>query len=319
MRLDRWFRTMAPELTQGALQKLLRTGQVRVNGKRAKASHRLAEGEVVRVPPLPTPSSSGNATSRKPHKIRDEDAHLLPSRVIHMDDHVIVIDKPAGLAVQGGAGTTRHVDGLLESLQFGLPERPRLVHRLDKDTSGLLVVARDRKTATALASAFRTRDVKKLYWAITAGVPERSEGRIDAALLKSAAGKGGHEKMVVDQDRGDRAITDFRVIDHAGQAAAWVALQPQTGRTHQLRAHLAAINTPILGDGKYGGTAAHPSISGIGKGMYLHAKRLLFRLPGGALIDTEAPVPGHLADALRILGLDDLNADAGMFLDQGYP
>lgn len=315
MRLDRWLRSLVPGLTQGVVQKLIRTGQVRVDGKRIKANHRLAEGEVIRVPPLPSGTAADKDANHRADLVRHEDADLLPSRIVHRDGHVIVIDKPAGLAVQGGAKTIRHVDGLLDTLRFDRDERPRLVHRLDKDTSGLLVVARDRETARTLTAAFRTREVKKLYWAVTAGTLPVPEGTIDAALIKSPSGKGSREKMVVNPERGDRAVTNFRVIDRAGDAAAWVALQPETGRTHQLRVHLAACDAPILGDGKYGGASAHPNIAGISKSMHLHARRLSFRLPGEGVVDCRAPAPSYLTDTLRILGLEDVDHDADMFLD----
>lgn len=312
MRLDRWFRTIAPEIRQGALQKLLRTGQIRVDGKRVKANHRLRTGETVRVPPLPDEDDGTKRQSGKDggRRLSDADKELLPSLVIYRDEHVLVIAKPAGLAVQGGAGTKRHVDGLLDTLRFGHEERPRLVHRLDKDTSGLLALARDRKTARALTEAFRTRDVHKLYWAVTAATPRPPEGRIDGALYKTNTGKAGREKMVIDAARGDRAITDFRTIDSAGDRAAWVALQPQTGRTHQLRAHLAAIGAPILGDGKYGGQVAHPKIEGIQPLMHLHARRLVFRLAAGKQVDCVAPPPKHLLAAFKAFGLEDANKTA---------
>lgn len=312
MRLDRWLRTLAPGLGQGQLQKLLRTGQVRVDGKRAKANQRLEVGQVVRVPPLP--DSPTRSHSPKP-VLDDRDKDLLPSLIVYQDDHVIVINKPAGLAVQGGAGTTRHVDGMLDTLRFGRDERPRLVHRLDKDTSGLLALARDRATARDLTAAFKTRDTQKLYWAITVGVPERSEGRIDAPLFKSKTGSGGQEKMIIDEARGDHALTDFRIIDRASDKLAWIALQPLTGRTHQLRAHLAAVGAPILGDGKYGGREAHPDIAGVSSAMQLHAHRLLIPRQKGKTIDCMAPPPKAFQTALKALGLSDVDGEASMFLN----
>jgi len=312
MRLDRWLRTLAPGIGQGQLQKWLRTGQVRVDGKRAKANHRLVVGEVVRVPPLPDikskPAPAGGGMD-------DRDRDLLPSLIVYQDDDVIVIDKPAGLAVQGGAGTTRHVDGMLDTLRFGRDERPRLVHRLDKDTSGLLALARDRATARELTAAFKTRDTEKLYWAITVGVPEHLEGRIDAPLFKTKTG-GGQEKMVVDETRGDYAATDFRVIDRASDKVAWIALQPLTGRTHQLRAHLAAVGAPILGDGKYGGRDAHPDIDGVPSTMQLHARRLLIPRKGRKDIDCVSPAPKSFKSSLKAVGLTDQEGDASIFFSR---
>lgn len=312
MRLDRWLRTLAPGLGQGQLQKLLRTGQVRVDGKRAKANHRLEAGAVVRVPPLPEPNER---PAPKKVSIDPRDKDLLPSLVVYQDDWVIVIDKPAGLAVQGGAGTHRHVDGLLDTLQFDRDERPRLVHRIDKDTSGLLALARDRATARDLTASFKTRNTKKLYWALTVGVPDMLQGQIDAPLFKSRVGSGGQEKMVVDAQRGDHALTDFRVIDHASDKLAWIALQPLTGRTHQLRAHLQAVGAPILGDGKYGGREAHVDIDGVSGQMHLHAHRLLIPRKGRKDIDCRAPMPKMFKLAIRAVGLGDGDGLASDFLD----
>jgi len=304
LRLDRWFREHEAALPFGQLQKLLRTGQIRLDGKRAKANTRIATGQVIRIPPYAT--DEGKAAAGKPERrtvVQPGDETLLAERIVYMDNRLIVIDKPAGLAVQGGAGTHRHVDGLLDTLRFDHDERPRLVHRIDKDTSGLLALARDRKTAQELTRAFQTRQVRKLYWAITVGVPRQASGRIDAPLAKIRG--GGSEKMVVDEQRGDKAVTEYRVVAQASRSIAWLALEPLTGRTHQLRAHLAAIGTPILGDGKYGGAAAHPDIAGIRHRMQLHARALRIEFDGGRVISVEAPPPPHMAEIMRLFELED--------------
>ncbi len=254
IRLDRWFRRHFPEVSHGRLEKLLRTGQIRLDGRRAAAGDRVAAGQGVRIPPLGEPPQP--AAAPLPFVPRPGDEAMLRDAVLHRDDAVMVINKPAGLAVQGGTGTERHLDALLDALRFGASERPRLVHRLDKDTSGVLVLARSVAAAARLAAAFRGQDVRKVYWALTVGVPKPRQGRIDLPLAK-LPGRGG-ERVVADAD-GKYAVTYYRTIAYAGDKIAWLALEPVTGRTHQLRAHAAAIGTPILGDGKYGGAAAHPS------------------------------------------------------------
>lgn len=307
MRLDRWFKRLAPDLTHGRLEKLLRTGQVRVDGKRAKANQRLRPGQVIRVPPLGT-APEGHAP-RRPEPIVLSPGKVVEVRswVLHKDRHVIAIAKPAGLAVQGGTGTTYHLDGLLDALQYDADERPRLVHRLDRDTSGVLLLARSAKAARALADAFRARDAEKLYWAIVAGNPERNEGTIDLPLSKQP-GRAG-EQMVVDREHGQKASTDLRVIDRAGKRAAWLALWPHTGRTHQLRVHCAAIGTPILGDGKYGGTEAFLSGAAVAPRVHLHARRIDIAHPGGGRLVVTAPLPDDLKTTWRFFGFEEAFGD----------
>src|SRR3712207_1845464 len=264
-RLDRWFRRHFPRLTQGALQKMLRTGQVRVNGKRADAGTRLEPGQEVRIPPLPEAPPPDEGERRKASPEDENAARDLASRIIHRDDAALVLDKPHGLPVQGGPGITRSVDSMLDAFRFGAEERPRLVHRLDRDTSGVLVLARSAAVASRLASAFRGRDVEKTYWALVVGRPEAPEGRIDLSLAK-LGGPRGHERVraVDDPEEGTRAITDFRVLDTVKNRVAWLELRPLTGRTHQLRVHCAeGLGCPILGDGKYGGAGALP-VKGLG-------------------------------------------------------
>ena len=299
-RLDRWFRRHYPGLGHGRLEKLLRTGQIRVNGKRARAGTRLAAGDRVRVPPLP---DSGEAPSRRPPPPLDEaDAAMIRAAVIYRDDDVIALNKPPGLAVQGGSRVRRHLDGMLEALRFEAAEPPRLVHRLDRDTSGVLLLARHAAAARALAALFRTRELRKLYWALVTGVPKPARGRIDAPLAKRQAGAG--ERMVAMAEGGQRAVTDYALVEAAGRRLAWLALMPRTGRTHQLRAHAAQVfGHPVAGDGKYGGEAAFPA--GFEPRLHLHARALELPQPGrGAPLVLSAPLPPHMAAAWRFLGFD---------------
>jgi len=250
---------------------------------------------LVRVPPL-----RAAAPERLPPPVDQAEAEALRARVLYRDDEVLALDKPAGLAVQGGSGQTRHLDGLLDALRFDAAERPRLVHRLDQDTSGVLLLARGAAAARRLTEAFRRGEVAKLYWAIVAGVPQPPRGRIDAALVKR--GRPGGERVRVDDDEGRPAETDYATLDRAGRRAALLALQPLTGRTHQLRAHLAAIGTPILGDGKYGGQAAFLPGMTLVRRLHLHARRLLFRRANGRRVTVVAPPPPHLAETAAALG-----------------
>jgi 23S rRNA pseudouridine955/2504/2580 synthase len=311
IRLDRWFKRHFPTLAHGHLEKLLRTGQIRLDGRRAEAGARVAAGQVVRVPPLGEAPAADRTGAPAP--IRDSDAAMLRNAVLHRDADVIVIDKPAGLAVQGGTGTERHLDALLDALRFDAPDRPRLVHRLDKDTSGVLVLARSAAAAASLAAAFRGKTVRKAYWALTVGVPKPREGRIDLPLAK-LMGSGG-ERVVADDDEGKRAISFYRTIAHAGTKIAWLALEPLTGRTHQLRAHAAAIGTPILGDGKYGAAAAHPAGVPNARRLHLHARAIQFPHPRGKTITVAAPLPPHLRDTWAFFGFaesDERDPFAGL-------
>ncbi len=295
-RLDRWVARRLPGLPQGRLQKLLRTGQVRVDGHRARAGDRLEAGAVVRLPP------SGPAPEARPAPLPDRLVEEVRGWMLHLDEAVIALDKPAGLAVQGGKGTGRHLDGMLEALRFDAPERPRLVHRLDKDTSGVLLLARSAADAARLTAAFRAREAEKLYWAVTAGAPEPPSGRIARPLAKR--GRPGGERVGVDED-GKRAVTDYETLARAGKRAARLALRPLTGRTHQLRAHLASVGCPILGDGKYGGKAAFLEGIGLERRLHLHARAIALEHPRGrGRLEVEAPAPPLLRTTFRLLGLD---------------
>lgn len=301
VRLDRWFRRRYPAVTQGRLEKLLRTGQVRVDGARVKASHRVAGGEVVRVPPLP--ASEPDEEVKAGPRVSARDREFIKSLVLYRDDDVIVLNKPAGIAVQGGTKTDRHIDGLLPFLAPG-GERPRLVHRLDRDTSGVLVIAANANAAAKLAASFRQHNTKKIYWALTAGVPHPSEGKISAPLVKRAS-EGGRERMEIpdeedDDDDARPAVTEYVVMDRA-TTFAWVALMPVTGRTHQIRAHCAAIGTPIVGDFKYGGVASRGH-GDIANKLHLHARRLRIRHPKGQILDLVAPLPPHMVKTWDMFG-----------------
>jgi 23S rRNA pseudouridine955/2504/2580 synthase len=299
VRLDRWFKRHLPQIGFATISRWARTGQIRVDGKRADPADRLAAGQVLRVPPGgDTPAIKG-ARVRKP--LTEAQIAQADSMVITQDRAAIVLNKPPGLATQGGSGTFEHVDGLLDAFAQDGP-RPRLVHRLDKDTSGVLLIARTPGSASYFSKRFSGRTARKIYWALVAGVPGVEDGLIDLPLAKQP-GTGG-EKMMVDQsEQGQTARTRYRVLDRAGNSTAWVELQPLTGRTHQLRVHMAAIGHPIVGDGKYGGPDAFLSGS-ISRKMHLHARRLIIDHPDGAPLDVVAELPEHFANSMTQLGFD---------------
>lgn len=292
-RFDRWVRHHFPRLGHGMLQKLLRTGQFRLDGRRVRGSDRVRPGQTVRVPPLPP--ADRPIERREMIRPRRGDDRLIREIVIHEDDAVLVLNKPPGLAVQGGTGTTRHIDGLLAALARD-GERPRLCHRLDRDTSGVLVVARTAKAAAFLTSAFRAHEARKLYWAVVVGEVRGQEGTIDLALAKH----GVVEKMAADEE-GKPARTRWRVIIRSGKVGAWLGLMPLTGRTHQLRAHCAAMGWPILGDGKYGGATAQPP--GAPRALMLHAREIDMPHPEGGRLRVAAEPPAAFREGLRWLGL----------------
>lgn len=319
-RLDRWFKKHYPDLSHGQLQKLLRSGQIRLDGKRAKSSDRLVEGVAVRIPPMAVAAAMGAADGAyvpekaPPARVSDADARLIRDMIIYEDADIIGLNKPAGLAVQGGTNTRRHVDGMLVTLADKNGEKPRLVHRLDRDTSGVLVVARTLKATRALNDAFRLREMNKLYWAITIGILKPADGFVDMPLSKQG---DVYEKMSEDND-GQRAITDYRTIEQAGRRLAWIALAPRTGRTHQLRAHMAAKGKPILGDTKYGEQAdgmADGLVEAldVAAGLHLHARALWLPAFGTRRRETQitAPPPENFAATLKALefNLDNPLAD----------
>jgi 23S rRNA pseudouridine955/2504/2580 synthase len=301
LRLDRWFKRHFPGLGHGRLEKLLRTGQIRIDGKRARAGDRLTTGQNIRVPPL-----EEWAAALPKHipiiKPRDSDLAAIRAAVLYRDADVIVLNKPAGLAVQGGTGTTHHLDGLLDALRFDAAERPRLVHRLDKDTSGVLLLARNAPAAAALATNFRSKAARKTYWAVVVGLPLPRQGKIDMALAK-LPGRGG-EKMTPEED-GKSAVTYYSVIENAGDKASFIALLPITGRTHQLRAHCLVLGTPILGDGKYGGAESQiPGAPNI-RNLHLHARSIALPHPQGGVLQATAPLPPHMLTTWRFFGFPE--------------
>jgi len=314
IRLDRWFKRHMPEVSFNIVSRWARTGQLRVAGKRAVPGDRVEAGQEIRVPPL----ESGPARTARPqlrrNPLTEDEEHFVRDMVIYQDPNAFVLNKPPGLATQGGTKTHQHLDRLLD----GLAEqdvRPKLVHRLDKDTSGALLVARSARSAGHFAKAFSGRTARKVYWAIVVGVPDANEGVIDAPLAKQP-GTGG-EKMHISEEHGLPAKTRWRVIDRAGNRAAWVELQPLTGRTHQLRAHMAAITHPIVGDAKYGGPEAFLT-GGISRKLHLHARRIKIDAPEGGKIDVIADLPPHFAESLAMLGFD-ISAGDALPLEQPKP
>lgn len=317
-RIDRWFRKRFPHIGQGRIEKMCRKGEIRVDGGRVKASSRVGPGQVVRVPPLPEDGGQPRTAppGRKQPPISDEARAQIQHAVIHRDEHIIVLNKPPGLAVQGGTGQSLHLGALLPALRFERDDDPRLVHRLDRDTSGVLVLARTGRAAERLGRLFAGRDVSKLYFAAVAGRPDPAAGTIRYGLTKT--GRAGAERMevvhpdAVSETTGARhAVTDYRVIEQAGPRAAWVAMWPKTGRTHQLRAHMAALGCPIVGDGKYGGRGQTNEGDGWGAGLgggisrklHLHAARLTFAHPGdGGAVSYTADLPEHMLRTWDMFG-----------------
>lgn len=326
-RLDKWFKRRFPQLTQGAVEKMCRTGQVRVDGGRAKASDRIIPGQVIRVPPLPdTAAPVRTAESR----ISAADTKMIQNAVIFKDEHLIILNKPPGLPSQGGSGLgERHVDALSEALKFGYKDKPKLVHRLDKDTSGLLMLARTDRVARNLSEALRHRNTRKIYWAAVAGVPHPRKGSIKYGLMKAPGhGRGGegekmqcvHPAKMADYPDAKRAQTDYFVLWFLGSRLSWMALEPVTGRTHQLRAHMAEIGHPIIGDGKYGGSGVENEGDGwgaqiggdISRKLHLHARSLTIEHPVSKVMMTfTAPLPEHMARTWKTLdwGENDVPAD----------
>jgi 23S rRNA pseudouridine955/2504/2580 synthase len=308
IRLDRWFKRNQPDVSFNLVSRWARTGQLRVDGKRVAPSERIAVGQEIRLPPPEAAPKRSAPAKPKRDPLSPEEEEFVRSLVIYEDDGAFVLNKPPGLATQGGTKTHNHLDRLLDGLADAAGNRPKLVHRLDKDTSGALLVARSARSAGFFAKVFAGRTAKKVYWALVIGVPSASEGLIDAPLSKQP-GTGG-EKMHVDEEHGQLARTRWRVIDRAGNRAAWVELQPLTGRTHQLRAHMASIGHPIVGDGKYGGVDSFLT-GGISRKLHLHARRLKIDSPGGK-IDVTAELPEHFEQSLEGLGFEAAAGDVAV-------
>lgn len=306
LRLDRWFKENYPHITFGQLQKLMRTGQVRLDGKRVKTNARIEEGQVVRVPPIGQDVKA--APPRRVKKANKADLETLRSMIIHEDDALMVLNKPSGLAVQGGTKTKKHIDGMLEAFGEG-EDRPKLVHRLDRDTSGLLLIAKTRQAASKLGAVFRTRSARKIYWALTYGVPRPQQGEISCFIAKSDApspGNVGEIVQVVKQGApgAQHSHSYYSVVEQAGQRLAWVSLKPVTGRTHQLRVHMSELGTPIIGDPKYFNIENPQSLEGLTDRLHLHARRLVIPHPKGGTLDISAPLPAHMQKSWEALGFD---------------
>ncbi|MES2137046.1 MAG: RluA family pseudouridine synthase [Pseudomonadota bacterium] len=311
IRLDRWFKRHMPDVSFNLVSRWARTGQLRIGGKRAVPGDRVEAGQEIRIPPIEVQPERSARPQRKLETLTPDEEQFVREMVIYQAPGAFVLNKPPGLATQGGTKTTQHLDRLLDGLadESG---RPKLVHRLDKDTSGALLVARSARAAGHFAKAFSGRTAKKVYWALIVGVPDANEGMIDAPLAKQP-GTGG-EKMHISEEHGLPAKTRWRQIDRAGNRAAWVELQPLTGRTHQLRAHMAAIGHPIVGDAKYGGPEAFLT-GGISRKLHLHARRIRIDAPEGGAIDVTAELPQHFAESLTMLGFSPMAGDS-MPLDE---
>jgi len=307
IRLDRWFRRHFPGVPQSVIQKLCRTGKVRIDGNRAETATRLAPGQSIRVPPLSEPADPPAVKPMRSPGLDPGEVRDLQKLVIYQDDHILVLNKPPGLPVQGGPGITRHLDGMLDLLRFDADHRPRLVHRLDRNTSGALLLARTPGTAAKLAAGFRGRDIEKTYWAVVAGRPVPVEGRIDMPLIRIGGARGERTAPAErDDPEGARAVTDYRTLDHAARKLAWLELKPLTGRTHQLRVHCVAIRAPILGDVKYAepdqNNAFAAIVEGLSKELHLHARGLVLPHPLGGTLVVEADLPGHMKATFETLG-----------------
>ena len=305
MRLDRWLRAKFPGLNQGRVQKLLRTGQVRVDGGRAKAAQRLESGQSVRVPPVDESQQAKPSTMR----ISKSDRDFTKSLILHMDQHVIVLNKPFGIPVQGGPKIERHIDGYMDALTFDADEKPRLVHRLDRDTSGVLLLARSRHVASTLGKTFRTRSARKIYWALVAGVPRPMQGRIAVSVQKLPGPQGDRVHVVRDNTPGaQHSVSYYSVVEKAGEKFSWITLKPVTGRTHQLRVHMEHVGHSIVGDRKYGEEIAFPGGEIVDK-MHLHARRLTLPHPAGGTLDVTAPLPEHMQRTWELLNFDVRDGD----------
>jgi len=303
MRVDRFFEARFPGLSFSHIQRIIRKGEVRVDGKRTEPKARLEAGQTVRIPPLNLAPPKPRADAPQAQK----DRTFLKSITLYEDDDVLVLNKPAGLAVQGGSGTTHHIDGMLEALRGPHPDaqRPRLVHRLDKDTAGCLLVAKTRFAASALAKTFRSRSARKIYWALVAGVPKPKQGRVSTFLAKQEAEEDSFMRIAKHGEKGAvHAVTYYAVVETAAHKLAWVSLKPVTGRTHQLRAHMAHIGHPIAGDPKYFNIENWELPGGMQNKLHLLARRIVVPHPRGGVIDATAPLPPHMQQSWNLLGLD---------------
>ena len=307
MRVDRFLEARFPGLSFSHIQRVIRKGELRVNGKRTQPKNRLEAGQTVRIPPLrldaPKPRAGGSEADEKTRA-------FLQSITLYEDADVMVLNKPMGLAVQGGSGTTRHVDGMLEVLRDAHGQRPRLVHRLDKDTAGCLLVAKTRFAATALAKTFRSRSARKIYWALVASVPKVQQGRISTYLVKEEREDESFMRIARHGEKGaSHAVTYYAVVETSGPLLSWLSLKPVTGRTHQLRAHMAHINHPIVGDPKYFSRENWELPGGMQNKLHLLARRIAVPHPRGGVVDVTAPLPPHMQQSWNLLGFDAARYD----------
>ncbi|MGV8830963.1 MAG: RluA family pseudouridine synthase [Devosia sp.] len=299
MRLDRWFAHHFPQLGFGRLQKLIRNGEVKVDKAKVTTSTRLSPGQTVRIPPIDDPGVV------KPVKVNDDDANLIRDMIMYEDDDIYVLNKPHGLAVQGGTGMTRHLDGMLKSLPNKKGEPPRLVHRLDRDTSGCLIVAKTKSAASHFGEVFRSRSARKIYWAIVAGNPHPQQGEISCFLARQSTDDGEQMAVVKNGTPGaQHSMSYYSTTDTASRRFAWVTLKPVTGRTHQLRVHMAQLGTPIIGDPRYFNIENWQGAPGLSYGLHLHARRIAIPLRNGERLDISAPLPPHMRHSFETLGFD---------------
>jgi 23S rRNA pseudouridine955/2504/2580 synthase len=306
VRLDRWFKLHFPDVGYAYLQKLLRTGQIRVDSRRVEANARLEAGAKIRVPKVVRQEKTTAPTLKPPLGLSKADRDRIERMILFEDEHIVVLNKPFGLAVQGGTGTKRHIDGMLAGMADRFGDRPRLVHRLDRDTTGVLLVAKHRDAAAKLGRVFQTRSAAKTYWALVKGVPKPHQGKVEAPLVKASGPDGDRVRKALpgEQEVAMHATTHYSLIDRVASKAAWMSLKPVTGRQHQLRAHMALIGHPIVGDNKYGGDTATPAEQ-IEDKLHLHARRLVLPHPySGGKIDVTAPLPEHMRKTWELLGLD---------------
>jgi 23S rRNA pseudouridine955/2504/2580 synthase len=302
MRVDRFLEGRFPGLSFSHVQRIVRKGELRVNGKRADSKDRLQAGQNIRIPPLrlDTPKVAGKLSDAEAKTLAE-----LKTMTLYEDDDVLVLNKPAGLAVQGGSGTTRHVDQMLEVMRDAKGQKPRLVHRLDKETSGCLLVAKTRFAATALTGSFRHRSARKIYWALVAGVPKPKQGRISTYLAKEESDGDSIMRIAAHGDEGaSHAVTYYAVVETSATKLAWVSLKPVTGRTHQLRAHMAHIDHAIVGDPKYFNKENWQLPGGLQNRLHLLARRIVIPHPRGGVIDASAPLPPHMLQSWNLLGLE---------------
>jgi 23S rRNA pseudouridine955/2504/2580 synthase len=307
MRVDRFLEARFPGLSFSHIQRVIRKGELRVNGRRVDGKDRLEAGQSVRIPPLkldaPKPRTASADADTKTRA-------FLRAITLHEDADVMVLNKPMGLAVQGGSGMTRHLDGMLEVLRDREGQRPRLVHRLDKDTAGCLLVAKTRFAAAALAKTFRSRSARKIYWALVAGVPRPHQGRISTFLAKAERDEESFMRIAQHGEEGaSHAVTYYAVVDTAGSKLAWLSLKPVTGRTHQLRAHMAHIGHAIVGDPKYFDKQNWEMPGGMQDRLHLLARRIAVPHPRGGTVDVTAPLPPHMQQSWNLLGLDATRYD----------